>query len=261
MNVKRIAVLGFAMVAALVAALLVRGLMGGGTPHAIARAVSVPMRQVLVAAVNLQPGQALSADQVKWQNWPAANIDSAFVTRTPGTDIADLVKGVVVRAPLYVGQPVNANAILHGDAAGILAAELQPGMRAISISISADSGVGGFVLPNDRVDIIHTTKSGDHAHVKTILSDVRVLAVDQTYQGDRNTKTVIGKTATLELTPDEAEMVAAAGTTGSLSLTLRGLGDNQTVAANTPRAHGDGPVAIIRYGIAKPASGQNDEVQ
>ena len=261
MNVKRIAVLGFAMAAALVAALMVRGLLGGGTPHAVARVAPVPMRQVLVAAATLQPGQALSAADVKWQDWPAANIDSAFITRAPGTDMASLVKGVVVRVPLYAGQPIAANAIVHGDAVGILAAELRPGMRAVSITISADTGAGGFVLPGDRVDIIHTVKTGNHARARTILTGVRVLAVDQTYQDDKNVKPMIGRTATLELTPDQAELVESAGSTGSLSLALRGLGDNEAVAANAPRAHGDAGIAVIRYGISKPAGGQNDEVQ
>ena len=99
-----------------------------------------------------------------------------------------------------------------------------------------------------------TTKTNDsppRVKVKTILGDVRVLAVDQTFKEDKDTKTVVGKTATLELTPVQAELVAAAQMTGVLSLSLRGLGDNQALAGNTKAATGDdGPVSVIRYGIA-----------
>jgi pilus assembly protein CpaB len=161
----------------------------------------------------------------------------------------------VVRVPLYAGQPITTMAIVHGASAGFMAAQLQPGMRAVSITISVDSGAGGFILPNDRIDLMLTTKGTENpprVRVKTILSDVRVLAVDQTFKEDKDTKTVVGKTATLELTPEQAEMVAAAQNTGSLSLSLRGLGDNQVAATNTKRASSDdGPVSVIRYGVLR----------
>jgi pilus assembly protein CpaB len=126
-------------------------------------------------------------------------------------------------------------------------------MRAVSLAINVDSGAGGFILPNDRVDMLLTTKTSEsppHVKVKTILGNVRVLAVDQTYAQDKNTKTVVGKTATLELTPSQAELVAAAATTGIVSLSLRGLSDNETVASARPPAM-DGPVSVIRYGVMK----------
>ena len=102
-----------------------------------------------------------------------------------------------------------------------MAAMLNPGMRAVSITISADSGAGGFILPNDRVDLILTRKAGRATAAcssSTILTDVRVLAVDQTFKQDKDTKTVIGKTATLEVTPAQAEQVATAQNQGTLSL-------------------------------------------
>jgi pilus assembly protein CpaB len=159
----------------------------------------------------------------------------------------------VVRVPLYTGQPISNTSILHGDATGFMAAQLQPGMRALSISISVDSGAGGFILPNDRVDLMLSTKTNDsppHVKVKTILSNVRVLAVDQTFKEDKNTKTVVGKTATLELTPSQVELVAAAQSTGMISLSLRGLGDNDALASNRPVSE-DGPVSVIRYGVER----------
>ena len=253
MNPKRIIVLGFALVAASAAAFLARGLLGGGTPKVEARiAPPIAMSEVLVADSNIQPGLTLSSDMVKWQRWPAGAVDSSFITHASMPNLADALKGMVVRVPLYAGQPITSTAIVRGDETGFMAAQLQPGMRAVSITISVDSGAGGFILPNDRVDLLLTLKTNDtppRVRVKTILSGVRVLAVDQTFKEDKSTKTVVGKTATLELTPVQAELVAAAQNMGSLSLSLRGLGDNDAVASAKAPSGDDGPVAVIRYGI------------
>src|SRR5476651_1862784 len=179
MNTKRIIVLGFALVAASAAALLARGLMGGGTPKVEAKIAPPPMAmsEVLVANSNIQPGLALVPDMVKWQSWPTSAVDSSFITHVSAPNLADALKGTVVRVPIYAGQPITNTAIVHGDAAGFMAAQLQPGMRALSIVISVDSGAGGFILPNDRVDLMLSTKTNDsppHVKVKTILSNVRV---------------------------------------------------------------------------------------
>ena len=109
---------------------------------------------------------------------------------------------------------------------GFMAATLSDGMRAISIPISADSGAGGFILPNDRVDVILTRKPEGNAargFAKTILSNLRVLAVDQTYRQEKDTRTVVGKTATVEVTPEQAEIISGAAMAGLLSLALRPL--------------------------------------
>jgi pilus assembly protein CpaB len=255
MNTKRIIVLGLALVAASAAALLARGIMGGGTPKVEAKIAPAPiaMSEVLVASSNIQPGLALTTDMVKWQSWPASSVDASFITHASAPNLGDAIKNTVVRVPLYAGQPISNTSIVHGDATGFMAAQLQPGMRALSITISVDSGAGGFILPNDRVDLMLSTKTGEtppHVKVKTILSDVRVLAVDQTFTEDKNTKAVVGKTATLELTPSQAELVAAAQSTGMLSLSLRGLGDNDAQANNKPVSE-DGPVSVIRYGVER----------
>jgi pilus assembly protein CpaB len=264
MNTKRLIVLGFALIAAVAAAFLVRGLAGGGTSKAIAKLPPpVAMSDVLVASVALQPGQALSADQVRWEKWPSNAVDSTFITREGVSSTDEAVKGTVVRAPLVAGQPITNTAIVHANAAGFMAAILNPGMRAVSITITADSGAGGFILPNDRIDLILSQKlSGNPPQVRahTILSNVRVLAVDQTFKQDKDTKTVIGKTATLEMTPSEAELVARAQSQGSLSLSLRPLseaeagarqkGEPAPVASAMGGDVGNG-VEIIRYGISR----------
>ena len=268
MNTKRLIVLGLAGVMAIVAALLARGVMGGGTPKSEAKVPPIVMSDVLVANANLQPGQALTTDQVRWQKWPASSVDASFITRGSVASLDDVVKGTVVRSPLTTGQPITNTAIVHANAAGFMAAMLNPGMRAISITISVDSGAGGFILPNDRIDLILTRKA-DSTHVTSsiILTDVRVLAVDQTFKQDKDTKTVVGKTATLEVTPAQSELVARAQNQGVLSLALRPLASSDTpVASNTAAtggSHGFGSgnddggdqIAIIRYGVTHEASG------
>jgi pilus assembly protein CpaB len=270
MNTKRIIVLCVAGVMAIVAALLARGMMGGGTPKVEAKnAPQMPMSEVLVAGSSLQPGQALKADMVRWQKWPASSVDASFITRGSVGGVDEIVKGTVVRSPLMPGQPITNTAIIHGDATGFMAATLNPGMRAISITISADSGAGGFILPNDRVDLILTRKGdANRVSASVVLTDVRVLAVDQTYKQDKDTKTVIGKTATLEVSLDEAEKVAKAQSQGVLSLALRPLANAEAAVASnapdpsaksrTPAATGDDAqgdqVSIIRYGLMRQTS-------
>jgi pilus assembly protein CpaB len=264
MDTKRLVVLGLALVAASGAAFMARGLMGGGTPKVEAKPAPAPvaMSQVLVAGVALQPGQKLTADQVRWEKWPASAVDSAFITHNTVASEDEAVKGTVVRVPLLAGQPITTAAIVHADAAGFLAAMINPGMRAVSITISTDSGAGGFILPNDRVDLILTQKSSEtppRVRAKTILNNVRVLAVDQTFKQEKDTKTVIGKTATLELTPSDAELVAKAQDQGTVSLSLRPLGESaDDVAANAPPRPANNNdddsipgsnVSVIRYGV------------
>ena len=267
MNTQRIIVLGLALVAAVAAAFMVRGLIGGGTSQSQARPAPPPiaMSQVLVANTNLQPGQKLSREQVRWQRWPSSAVDSSFISNN-GTTIDDVIKGTVVRSPVLSGQPIASNAIVHGDASGFMAAMLGAGMRAISITIGTDSGAGGFILPNDRVDLLLTQKlegSPPRVRVTTVLSDIRVLAVDQTFKQEKDTKTVLGKTATLELTPDQAEIVARSAGMGVLSLSLRSLDDSMAQATPAPISGTNGvakktdprdnePVTVYRYGIGKP---------
>jgi pilus assembly protein CpaB len=258
MNTQRLVVLGLALVAAGGAAFLVRGMLGGGTPKVEAKAApAIAMSEVLVASGNLTPGQALTADRVRWEKWPTASVDPSFITHDAFGSEEAAVKGTVVRAPILQGQPITNTAIVHGDASGFMAATLGAGMRAISITISADSSAGGFVLPNDRVDVIVTRRpdqSAPRGSAKTIITNLRVLAVDQTFRQEKDTRTVIGKTATVEVTPEQAEVIAAAATTGALSLALRPLSE-ATVASNDEatrrhRSMTDGPVSVIRYGMA-----------
>jgi pilus assembly protein CpaB len=260
MNTQRLVVLGLALVAAGGAAFLVRAMIGGGTPAVQAKAApAIAMSEVLVANATLAPGQALSVDQVRWQKWPTSTVDAAFITHEAVGSLDQAVKGTVVRAPILQGQPIASTSLVHGDASGFMAATLTEGMRAVSITITADSGAGGFILPNDRVDVILTRKlSGSSVRVfaKTILTNLRVLAVDQTFRQDKDTRTVVGKTATVEVSPEQAETISAAGGAGLLSLALRPLSDANVAtddsAVRKHRGSDEGPVSVIRYGMAGP---------
>lgn len=273
MNTRRLVVLLLAAVAAGVAALLVRGLLGGGTPksNALPAPPPIAVSQVLVASGNLQPGEPLAAGQVHWQKWPTANVDPGFITDANGMSLAAAVTGTVVRAPIVTDEPITFSKIVKSDAAGFMAATLRPGMRAVSIGVSVVSVAGGFVQPNDRVDIILTETLGDNpkrVSARIVLSDVRVLAMDQA-SGNSNQKAVSDvKTVTLELSPQQAQSVARAQASGTLSLALRALGD-QDGALNAQAANGKtqdisgddndpGQIAIIRYGITHaPSGGRN----
>jgi pilus assembly protein CpaB len=172
---------------------------------------------------------------------------------------AAAIAGTVTRAPIVAGEPITYTKIVRSDNGGFMAATLQPGMRAVSIPVSIASVAGGFILPNNHVDIILTetgTGASKQATSRIVLSDVRVLAIDQAVAG-KDPKSD-AKTATLELFPDQAQTLSRAQATGTLSLALRALGDQTAGQSASQRAGGrsgddsnGGQVAIIRYGIVR----------
>jgi pilus assembly protein CpaB len=257
MNRSRVIILVLAAFAAGIAALLVRGLLGGGTAPvkaAIAPAAAETMN-VLVADDAIQPGTAIMPNMVRWQSWPKSSVDSSFITQAGNPDTASIVKGTVARAPMTAGEPLTGTKIVHADAASFMSARLSPGMRAVSTAISTDTGAGGFILPNDRVDVVLTQQVSDTPRrfgSRVILSDVRVLAMDQTFTQDKDQKTVLAKTATLELAPDQATMLTRSAAAGTISLTLRALGDQATAVADTGHKE-SGQIVVVRYGVTRGA--------
>jgi len=262
MNITRIAILGVAAVAAIAAALLVRGMLGGGTPQVQASAPPPPPAtiDVLVAAKDITPGRALDAASVRWEPWPKTTAATGLITKQDQPDLTKAIDGMVARSPLLAGQPVTQAAVVHAGQAGFMAASLTPGMRAIALPVSAEMGAGGFVLPNDHVDVILTRDLSGGSNIKdfrsvTLLHDVRVLAVDQTAKMDKDQQSEVGKTATIEVTPAQAELVEQAKAMGTLALALRPLGETTDVPDSTPEAPRvkAGVVSIIRYGVARTA--------
>ncbi len=202
-----------------------------GNNSAVNTAGSAPatvMADVLVAATNLAPGVLVAPAVLRWQPWPKEAINTALITRDSRPNAIEQLEGLMVRNEFIAGEPIYDSKLSAGDI-GALSVTLQSGMRAVAVRISAESSAGGFILPNDHVDVLHTITrqngSGQSwANSRVILKNVKVLAVDQTIEGSSDA--VVGKTATLELTPEEVEIVAASEASGSLFLALRSLADN-----------------------------------
>lgn len=185
---------------------------------------AVEMTGVLVAAKDVPRGGQVTANALKWQPWPVDTVPAAMIDRSVRPDALDELAGRYANRPIAVGEPI-ADWTLSVHPNGFLAATLAPGQRAVAINVNAQSSAGGFILPNDRVDVLLTVQAtrdtpGDVARSRTILRGVRVLAIDQT-SDDVDAGTVLGKTATLELTEAQVEAVTAAASTGTLSLSLR----------------------------------------
>ncbi len=206
---------------------------GGAAPQAGAvPAVDPAGPKVLVAQRALPVGTIITADSVSFQSWPNNLVQDAYYVDGQ----ADMTKllGTVVRFPITAGQPLTQGALVAPGDRGFLAAALGPGMRAVTISVSADTGVGGFVFPGDRIDLVLTQDvKGEGESLRTaetILRNLRVLATDQaTASTVEDGKTVVQgfRTVTIEVTPRIAEKVAVAQQIGQLSLSLRSIADNQ----------------------------------
>jgi pilus assembly protein CpaB len=211
-----------------------------------ARAAAPAAAQVLVARQALPAGAILKAADLRWQLWPA-NGAAGYLT-APAASPAQLA-GSVVRTNLEAGEPLSAARVVQPGDRGFLAAVLRPGYRAITINVSASTGVAGFVLPGDHVDLIlsRLVEGGGEKRVvgETVLRDVRVVAMDQRAANPKN-EVVVPQTATLEVAPRDAERVLVDGEVGKLSLALRSLAADPSAAppaepapahrAHTPRA-------------------------
>ncbi len=214
---------------------------GQPAPQPVAEAPKPTVAMVMVAKTDIPIGSFLREDMLGWQAWPNDSMDPNYMiqgTNDPRTqapyDTKSLV-GTVARLPISAGQPITNAKIVHPGEQGFLAAALKPGMRAITIGVSEVSGIAGLAFPGDRVDLLLTHEvegtgtNGQKRHAsETVLENIRVLAIDQSlnHQSDpakNGVAATVGKTATIEVSPKQAEMVAVAGTLGSLSLALRSL--------------------------------------
>lgn len=222
-----------AVVASALAAFLARHWMASSSAQRGAEAATV---EVLVAARDIPAGSVLAAGDLRLDKWPPSTINPRLVTRSAGgPDPVPGYVGKVTRFAVTQGEPISANSVFKPDAAGVLAGMLAPGMRAVSVAITNPSAVSGFVTPGDRVDVVLTADIGrdEGKHIEngpivqyaseTILRDVSVLAIDQLIARGRDSPAVLGKTATLEVTSKQAEILATAGMMGQLSLVLRSI--------------------------------------
>jgi len=263
MNTARIVVLVIALGAGGVAAYLASGYEN--KPAAVLPvAEKLPTVEVLVAKNDIQLGQAVKPDDLQWQSWPASTASNAFIRRDARPEAQTQIAGSIARVPLMQGEPIREQKLVRAEGSGFMAAILPQGMRAVSTEISAETAAGGFILPNDRVDIVLTrrlknpdsnnngpTAGNDLIISEVILTNIRVLAIDQAPKEKEGQNAVVGKTVTLELRPDQISILAGARQGGTLQLALRSLVDANAAdgtADQAIRRPADG-VNVIRYGV------------
>ncbi len=263
MYTARIVVLTIALSAGGVAAYLARGT---DTKQAlpVEPVVQLQTVDVLVAKSDIGLGQSVTPDNLQWQTWPATTASNSFIRRSERPEGAKEVAGSIARAPFITGEPIREQKLVKANGSGFMAAILPSGMRAISTEISPETGAGGFILPNDRVDVILSKReknpdrsgSSDIVISEIILTNVRVLAIDQAPKEKDGQNTVVGKTVTLELKPEQSETLARARQTGTLALALRSIADLNAVGtqADDQSSRRSGSVNVVRYGVSNPTT-------
>jgi pilus assembly protein CpaB len=234
----------FALILAGTTAMLARSWLAAQREAVTAEAsplvLPTPAKSVLIARAGVQRGQILKPDDMIWQPWPEGGLDKAYIVI--GTRSPESFSGWVARNPIAAGEPITEAKIIAPGNRGFLAAVLRPGMRAISVPVTATSGASGFIFPGDTVDILITyplptpeqTGNGNNAQryehkvSETVLHDVRVIAIDQKLESKAG-EAAVAHTATLEVTPKQSEVIALASEIGKLSLSLRSLvpGDSE----------------------------------
>lgn len=265
MKRAQIVVLGIAVAAGVGAMYLARGAPPPPPPEqpptAIAPAPAARTTDVLVASVEVPMGRTLSERELRWQEWPADSVPPGLITRNDGPEAMGEIAGSIARSQILAGEPIRRERLIRSDGGGFMSAILPAGKRAVAISIDTRgaSSAGGFILPNDRVDVLRTYRdenassqqTSDVQVTETILTNVRVLAIGKNVQTDaQGNSSVDGETATLELTPAQAETVTLAQRVGHVSLALRSLADAESSAEDEIGANRAG-LTVVRYGVSR----------
>jgi pilus assembly protein CpaB len=219
---------------------------------------------VLVAATDIGVGTALSSGDMRWQPWPTAAASANFVRRTDRADAIEQFTGSVTRASFSAGEPIREGRLIKAKGSGYMAAILPEGMRAVATDIIPETSAGGFILPNDHVDVILSRRDKDAEKAtgseavfvsEIVISNVRVLAIDQTVEEKSGQRVIIGKTATLELTPNQSEIFTRAKQMGNVTLALRSIADFEGKDApevdNKPQSRTG--INMVRFGVTLPA--------
>jgi pilus assembly protein CpaB len=260
MKAARLVVLGVAVAAGGIAAYLAAGSKPPPPPPPVAVAPPLATVDVLVAKADLNRGQVIAEQDIGWQTWPADAANPSFIKKADRPDAIKDFSGAIVRVAMLAGDPIRGPYVVMAKGSGFMAAVLPKSMRAVAVDISPESGAGGFILPDDRVDVLLTHR--DRAAEKatgvekfvsdTILRNIKVLAVDQAVDEKGDTKVALGKTATLELTESQAETLALSKQLGTLSLTLRSLLDSASTPddENGDSKKEDNSVNVVRFGVS-----------
>ena len=259
MKTARLLVFGVAMTAGLGAAYLVMGSKPPEPVRVIAPAPPpVETDSILLAAHDLGLGVVLSEPDMHWQTWPKAQVPAGVIVRSLRPNAADELKGSRVLAAFGTGEPLRLERLSKTSGSGFLSFLLPSGARAVAIPID-DKGTataGNFILPNDRVDVIRTFHPDDGAPgsfaSETLVTNIRVLAIGQAIQEKAGEHVIGGTTATLELTPDQAERVILAQRTSQLSLSLRSQADSAHDPV-APKVDQPQSMTIVRFGNSSQA--------
>ncbi len=260
MKAARLVVLGIAVAAGGLAALLAGRSEKPAPAPAVAQIETV---DVLVAKSDIGRGTAVKADELRWQTWPAASAGPNFIRKSARPDAIEQLTGWIARGSFAAGEPIQEARLIKAGASGFLAAILPSGMRAVSTEISAETSAGGFVIPGDNVDVLLTRRdhvaekkdAGETYTSETILSNVRVLAIDQTVDDPNGQKTMIGKTVTLELSPIQAEALVLGKQLGTLSLALRSIVDTAPGSSDDDaRSNRGNGINMVRFGVSTQAA-------
>lgn len=277
MGAVRIAILVAAAAAAIALALVVRGMMAQPEAPQIAAAPAPapekPMAQVLVAKRDLPIGARLTAADIGWQAWPIEALNANFITDgaapapqpegaeklakqatraandlLAGAGPIQALTGALVKEPIMAGEPITSRKLVRGGESGYMAVVLQPGMRAVSIPVTSETGAGGFILPGDRVDVMQSrpVEGARGYSTEILMQNVRVLAIDQTTEPTPESKTIVGAVATLEIPAADVEVLARGRAQGEMMLALRSYAD---IGAPVGRGVGmDHSVRVVRAG-------------
>ncbi len=255
MKPARLIVIGVAAVAGLGAAYVMSQL--NRQPASVVQQVVQNIRttEVLVLAKEIQLGATVTPADLRWQEWPQAATSPGMILRADVPGALEDIAGSIARAPSLAGEPVRRDRFIKGAGAGYLSAVLPSGKRAVAIVIDnrGAATAGNFILPNDRVDVVRTSRDDEAVKLglpdafvsQTILQNIRVLAIGQRLEERGGEKFVVGETATLELDPRQVEIVAQSQRSGQLTLSLRSMVD----AAKAPEPTGDSnALTIVRFG-------------
>jgi pilus assembly protein CpaB len=267
MNRVQIAVLGVTVLAFGGAYMLFNS-GPASVPQIVQMSAKTDTDDVMIAKAEIAMGTQISEADYAWQPWPKAAISELMIRKSEGEKAIEDVKGSVTRASFLRGEPMRRDKLIKGPNSGYLSAVLPSGMRAVAINIDQAGGTtaGGFVLPNDRVDVIRVFRDDDESKAKgrevtsvqTILTNVQVLAIGQNVEEQNGKKVVVGANATLELDPDQAEMIIHAEKLagGNLYLTLRSLLDDggKTASVGDLENGKAGGLTIVRFGAPQQAT-------
>ena len=266
MKTAQIAVLSIALGAGGIAAWLARGT--DDKPQAPAQPVAqLQTVEVLVAKNEIGLGQTVKPGDLQWQTWPASTASGSLIKRTDRPEATKEVTGSIARYPFIAGEPIREPKLVKADGSGFMAAILPSGMRAVSTEITPETAAGGFILPNDRVDVVLTRREknpekggADIISSEVVLSNVRVLAIDQAPKEQEGKNAVVGRTTTLELKPEQVETLQRSRQMGTLSLALRSIADvnmvEQTDEEGRQRSRRGESINVVRYGVVSPTTVQ-----